>query len=92
MMICVCVGVLPMMTVQVSSVHKMEADFGWPLWVFGIQTYHVFSTGQILALYQDPKVRMSSAVVVTIPLCIMQLLECIMPHVSPCIQSLHMYL
>eukprot|EP00195_Chlamydomonas_chlamydogama_P012730 CAMPEP_0202890940 /NCGR_PEP_ID=MMETSP1392-20130828/1176_1 /ASSEMBLY_ACC=CAM_ASM_000868 /TAXON_ID=225041 /ORGANISM="Chlamydomonas chlamydogama, Strain SAG 11-48b" /LENGTH=693 /DNA_ID=CAMNT_0049574595 /DNA_START=38 /DNA_END=2119 /DNA_ORIENTATION=+ len=33
----------------------MNADLGWPLWTFGVQTFSLLRTGHLLALYNDPQ-------------------------------------
>lgn len=43
------------MHIQVRPVVSMAADFGWPLWVFGISTYALLDAQHILALYNDPR-------------------------------------
>ncbi|MEW5301167.1 MAG: hypothetical protein WDW36_004043 [Sanguina aurantia] len=37
-----------------TKVFTKAADFGFPMWTFGLSSYCVFKGGEILALYSDP--------------------------------------
>lgn len=41
--------------VQVEAVCPMEAEVGGPAWLFGYKAYHVLRSGQVLAVYSNPK-------------------------------------
>ncbi|KAL6763133.1 Alpha/Beta hydrolase protein, partial [Haematococcus lacustris] len=40
---------------QVESLCALEADFGWPQWLFGLRSYQQLDSQHILAAYNHPK-------------------------------------